>query len=316
MNIDIRLSLGFYDHPKTKKLKRRLGQGGIEHLQRIWLWAANSHPSGNLTGVDCETLAIVANWDGDEKELCNALSEIGWLDGEEGSFTLHGWEEHQQYVIKSEARSISAQKAANSRWEKLKACAPHTDGMRSAYIEQTTGNAESCDSQCPKTKTKTNKEIHSASDDAPRISKADTFNLFWDAFAHKHGKGGAEKAWKAIPHMDAALLEKILDAARKEAAQRPALIASGRSPKWAQGWLNERRWEDEYDAPTVDTPKQEVDPRRATAMPIINEVAKEYGPWWQTGEETPEQYFEREEKMIQECLKRGCPEDIAREVQQ
>jgi len=161
-----------------------------------------------------------------------------------------------------------------------------------------------------------NNKIHSASDDAPRISKADSFNQFWDAFGYKKGKGGAEKAWNAIPHMDDALFAKILDAARKEATARPALIQSGRTPKMAQGWLNERRWEDEYDTSTVDTPKQEVDPRRATAMPIINEVAKEYGPWWQTGEETPEQYFEREEKMIQECLKRGCPEDIAREVQQ
>lgn len=81
--------------------------------------------------------------------------------------------------------------------------------------------------------------------------RLESFNQFWDAFGYKKGRGGAEKAWAAIPVLTDSLVEQICEAARKEAAQRPALEAQGRTPKWAQGWLNERRWEDDYDTPPV-----------------------------------------------------------------
>jgi len=159
-----------------------------------------------------------------------------------------------------------------------------------------------------------NNKIHSASDDAPRESKPDYFIQFWDAFGYKRGKGGAEKAWKAIPHMDAALLEKILDAARKEAALRPSLIEKGRTPKMAQGWLNEKRWEDEYDLPPVDTvPTVWVD-RHAEHNQIMKEIGRKYGGWMPDyyHDETEEEYEIREEKMIAEAVSRGVPEDYAR----
>lgn len=70
----------------------------------------------------------------------------------------------------------------------------------------------------------------------------DSFEKFWDAFAYKASKGPAMKSWQAIPkkHRD---LELILSSARSEAmrrAQRPDA-----TPKMAQGWLTEKRWQDE-----------------------------------------------------------------------
>ena len=110
---------------------------------------------------------------------------------------------------------------------------------------------------------------NSASGDAPRThdstqkpakpkavlegKRLESFEQFWNAFAYKKGRGGAEKAWAAIPTLTDALVKQICEAARKEAAQRPALEASGRTPKWAQGWLSERRWEDDYDTPPVQS---------------------------------------------------------------
>ena len=85
--------------------------------------------------------------------------------------------------------------------------------------------------------------------------RLESFEAFWDAYGYKKGRGGAEKAWAAIPTLTDALVKQICEAARKEAAQRPALEASGRTPKWAQGWLNERRWEDDYEA-TQPQPQQ------------------------------------------------------------
>lgn len=36
MNNDIRLSVGFFDHPKIIKLERQLGLEGVTALLRLW----------------------------------------------------------------------------------------------------------------------------------------------------------------------------------------------------------------------------------------------------------------------------------------
>ena len=75
--------------------------------------------------------------------------------------------------------------------------------------------------------------------------RLETFNRFWDAFNHKHGKAEAADAWLDIPTLTEATVAAIIDAAKKEAERRKNVIAQGKTPKWAQGWLSGRRWEDE-----------------------------------------------------------------------
>lgn len=74
------------------------------------------------------------------------------------------------------------------------------------------------------------------------------FNRFWTAFAYPKGKADAADAWLDIPLLTDSLVRKIVEAAEHEAAARPGVVASGRSPKWAEGWLAGRRWEDERSA--------------------------------------------------------------------
>ena len=71
------------------------------------------------------------------------------------------------------------------------------------------------------------------------------FEKFWDTFSYKQGKGGAEKSWMAIKGYSQETFERIIESARLEAERRPQLTALGRTPKMAQGWITERRWEDE-----------------------------------------------------------------------
>lgn len=69
------------------------------------------------------------------------------------------------------------------------------------------------------------------------------FNDFWVAFADSRGKAGAERVWKRIKP-DEQLAEKIIAGARRYVKARGT---DGKYWKQAQGWLNDRRWEDEIE---------------------------------------------------------------------
>jgi hypothetical protein len=75
--------------------------------------------------------------------------------------------------------------------------------------------------------------------------RLETFELFWKAFAYPKGKAEAADAWMDIPELRNCLVAEIVEAAKKEAANRHKLISDGRTPKWAQGWITGKRWEDE-----------------------------------------------------------------------
>lgn len=86
------------------------------------------------------------------------------------------------------------------------------------------------------------------------IMQNENFAVFWTAFDYKKGKGGAESSWSKIKMTDNLFVE-IIEGAKSEAKSRQELIKRGTTPKMAQGWLTERRWEDEQSTPTlVDDP--------------------------------------------------------------
>lgn len=120
MNIDIRLSLEFFDHPKSKKLKKRLGLEGVMALLKLWAWTAGNRPGGMLTGLDAEAVELAADWDGEDGTFVSTLLDLRLLDDADGTFAIHDWEDHQAYASKSEERSSKAKKAAEARWSKAK----------------------------------------------------------------------------------------------------------------------------------------------------------------------------------------------------
>jgi hypothetical protein len=75
--------------------------------------------------------------------------------------------------------------------------------------------------------------------------RKERFEEFWNSFNYKKGKGGAQRSWDKIKLTDD-LFHQIIEGAKREASNRPALIAKQGTPKMAQGWLTERRWEDEH----------------------------------------------------------------------
>jgi hypothetical protein len=118
MNTDIRLLVSFRGHRKRKRLKLRLGAGSTDYLIDLWLSAAEDRPEGILYDWDETDIALAADWPGEPSELVEALLECKWLDYDNGTYSLHDWEEHQSWASGAKARSLKAKKAAAARWEK------------------------------------------------------------------------------------------------------------------------------------------------------------------------------------------------------
>ena len=83
--------------------------------------------------------------------------------------------------------------------------------------------------------------------------RLETFLRFWNAFDYKNGKAAAADSWLQIKVLTDSIVLDIISAAKKEAARRQRLLDSNRTPKMAQGWLTDRRWEDSVykDAPGI-----------------------------------------------------------------
>jgi len=119
MNKDIRLNLSFSTHRKRKKLYSALGPQGILSLIDLWLSTAANRPKGILTGMNETDIAMDAQWSGDPAEFCRTLQEIGFLDrGEDGTYSIHDWKDHQRYAYFSKERSEMARELAERRWNK------------------------------------------------------------------------------------------------------------------------------------------------------------------------------------------------------
>jgi hypothetical protein len=97
----MKLDPGFPDHWKTRQLYNTLGAEAVLALLRLWGRAQISREWQHLELTPKKLKAICA-FPGDEGELWNALTDrdCPWIDQDEaGTFSIHGFEQHQAQVI-------------------------------------------------------------------------------------------------------------------------------------------------------------------------------------------------------------------------
>jgi hypothetical protein len=70
------------------------------------------------------------------------------------------------------------------------------------------------------------------------------FEEYWGVFDLRKGKADAADAWLDL-RVDREVKDRIIAGALREAKTRTKPGERGPAPKWAQGWLSGRRWEDE-----------------------------------------------------------------------
>lgn len=99
---DFRIDVGFFNHIKTKRLRKRLGLEGVFALQMLWAYAAqHEHEHGRVyTNEDIE---LAVDWDGDD--LAPVLAEVGYLDAVDGGYIIHELETHNGYAASAAKRS-------------------------------------------------------------------------------------------------------------------------------------------------------------------------------------------------------------------
>lgn len=112
---DVRLPVDFWSHRKTRKLIKRLGLEGPVSFQRLWFYASQRRPDGDLSGLTNEDIALEAHWDGDPDDFVEGLLEVGYLDREGDELVLHEWAYHQPWVASKPERTEKARELANMR---------------------------------------------------------------------------------------------------------------------------------------------------------------------------------------------------------
>ena len=116
----------------------------------LWLATAQNRSKGILTGMTEADIALDAQWDGDPAYFCKALTDVGFLDKDEGgTYSIHDWKDHQPFAYYAEERSFRAKRAIMIRWAKRDAKiteeskGDNTDSIRDVYDQKSECNTPS-----------------------------------------------------------------------------------------------------------------------------------------------------------------------------
>lgn len=153
-------------------------------------------------------------------------------------------------------KSEKARKSVEARWDSHRKKSEH---IRTQYERNTIKESKE-----QETKEKKENNIPQSSEEKYLVTRKkkrligkrlETFEIFWDKFNYKKGRAEAADAWLEIPELNKLTCELIYKSAEQEAKCRLDLIASGKTPKMAQGWITARRWEDEI---YPEQPKKQI----------------------------------------------------------
>lgn len=197
---------GLPDHRKTKRLGRRLE---IPHMQAVGLVAtlmcrtAANHETGDLSSCDRLDLAEYCGWEGDARALVDALEGERWLDGQEGSWSFHGWPERYESVFRERARQKARRDGASGPPAEPPQTPPGASAEEPEHSAEAPpsvrgASAETGDKEVSKEVRKKETNRARAAPDSLSLN----FKTFW---GHSNGQGDqlvAYPAWQAHGYDD------------------------------------------------------------------------------------------------------------------
>jgi hypothetical protein len=116
---DFRVDPAWFTHAKAIKLQRRTFPGAHYHVLELWAYASRHHPLGDLSGLDAESLGVALNLPPhvDPQTFVQHMVDIHLLDGTPGAYSIHDWEEHNEYVFRRPERIAKASRAGQASGE-------------------------------------------------------------------------------------------------------------------------------------------------------------------------------------------------------
>lgn len=106
---DIRLNVNFFGHTKARGMRRRLGDGGLLSLVILFCWVgAHRAADGSLEGLSGADIEDAADWRGEPGAFVREALAVRFLEGEEGTYRIHGWAEHQAWLADGPRRKAKA----------------------------------------------------------------------------------------------------------------------------------------------------------------------------------------------------------------
>jgi hypothetical protein len=130
----LRILEGFPSHWKTLALARKLDDHNAGmYCLRLWTWACQSAPSGDLSNIDPLDIELIVHWPGEPGRCFAAMVAVRLIDRrEDGGHEIHEWADHTGGDIEkmetraAEKRADAAERKRRERERKAAGEAGHT----------------------------------------------------------------------------------------------------------------------------------------------------------------------------------------------
>lgn len=119
MNDDFRVKNSFVRNIKTFKMIQKFGEGSVFWLLKIWAYASENCTNGIFEGYSDTDIEYVANLPTEAiGKFVKSLHEIGFIDYNNGVYSLHNWPEHNPWVVEEDSRKNTYRLNALSKYNK------------------------------------------------------------------------------------------------------------------------------------------------------------------------------------------------------
>jgi hypothetical protein len=216
----IRVETSFYTHRKTAKLRSLIGDDAFWIVPKLWAYAAENQPDGDLSRYESPQLAMLLGCPKHATSILEALIECGFVDSDG---IIHDWGEYNGYHLRFSER---AKAAAQARWAKKK-----EPKKRQGTVDSGQGTVETSNAS----------------------SMLVAFETFWRAYPRKVGRGLAEEAFAKVGGVG--LLDRIIPAIEAQRKAPDWTKDGGQFIPHPTTWLNQKRWEDDL-VPSIKRPNR------------------------------------------------------------
>lgn len=228
MSKDFRVAVSFFTHKKTIRLIRKLRLEGPWYLLKLWAWAREHCPDGNLEDMTKQDIEEAIGWTGESGAFMEAITAEDTLHVVriDDNYVLHNWEKHNSWAAGAAKRSEIARENAKKGWDKRRdkkgeSCGSDASGIKPPHAPSP--------SPSPSPTDKTDKALT-------------LFDEFWKIYPKRNGKKKEKgvtmgKFKKFKPEEQ----ERILKAATNYAASSDAAEGFAVDPK---RFLAADRWKD------------------------------------------------------------------------